>query len=53
MPHIAMISTEVSDGYPYFHNDFLEDINERVMDLFGRRGLFPAEIPVYLTYTLG
>jgi len=43
-PHIVMTT-----GYP----DFLGDINERVMDLFGRRGLFPAEIPVYLTYTLG
>ena len=43
-PHIVMTT-----GYP----DFLGDINERVMDLFGRRGLFPAEIPVYLTHTLG
>ena len=44
MPHIAM-----TPGY----NDFLGDINERVMDLFGRRGLFPAKIPVYLRHTLG
>lgn len=30
---------------------FLEDINERVMDLFDRRGLIPTSIPVDLTYT--
>lgn len=31
---------------------FLEDINERVMDLFARRGLIPTGIPVDLTYTI-
>lgn len=42
MPSIVMTNRTTS---------FLGDINERVMDLFGRRGLFPAEIPVYLTHT--
>lgn len=32
---------------------FLEAINERVMDLFARRGLVLEKIPVDLTYTIG
>ena len=31
---------------------FMEDINDRVMDLFSRRGLIPQMIPVDLTYTI-
>lgn len=32
---------------------FLEDVNEQVMDLFARRGIFPDEIPIDFTYKRG
>lgn len=43
MPSIVMTSQTTP---------FLGDINERVMDLFARRGLVPETIPVDLTYII-